>query len=492
MKNFYLSLIICLFSSSLFAQVELVMPKPYGGYGLEPTILIASTDYLAMYGMQGYSGRAIVYNPHVFDGTNFNAAEIRSGGPSYATLPFVLNNSIYYKAAVDGRTYATYLVDATGATKVGDWFMEAEQYFISEGKVVFMAKEAASGQKLLFSWDGNAANSPVLLPNQLDGNNLPLYTFGGGVIKDGDKYLMSAKPAVNGVIGTHYELGLFDPATGYSTVKDLYPSYDFSVPKSFTKVGNEIYFTAASAQNVLRIWKTDLTTDGTVEVVGINDALKADHTCGILGAFNNKLLIKGTKVGETDKKLFVYDPADEQAGLQVVKMNDGTTDLKVSFNPWDKVVEHNNKAFFAGIDGTDGLKYLYSFNGQLTADKVDENVQSVNYPTAYKGKLYMQAMSAGSGGRKELFVYDNMTTALEPAATAANAIEVYPNPSNGQLFVNGLKGNNATYEIFDLTGASVAKGLVSNNSIVYHLEAGVYLLKVLGSDNQYIKKIIVQ
>lgn len=73
-----------------------------------------------------------------------------------------------------------------------------------------------------------------------------------------------------------------------------------------------------------------------------------------------------------------------------------------------------------------------------------------------------------------------------------NGLQVFPNPSKGQLYVEGLNINEKNvYVIYDITGRVVANDvLINNNEIKVHsLTKGIYYLKIGGTSHRFLKFI---
>nr|WP_321409282.1 InlB B-repeat-containing protein [uncultured Carboxylicivirga sp.] len=98
-------------------------------------------------------------------------------------------------------------------------------------------------------------------------------------------------------------------------------------------------------------------------------------------------------------------------------------------------------------------------------------------------------ITAGSYG--DLTVYAKWEVATAIGDTETDTIIVSPNPSNGVVNISGLKGE-ANYEIYNLAGNIIEKGIVNNAQIDYDVQSGVYLLKVIEGEKSSIVKIIVR
>jgi minor extracellular serine protease Vpr len=69
---------------------------------------------------------------------------------------------------------------------------------------------------------------------------------------------------------------------------------------------------------------------------------------------------------------------------------------------------------------------------------------------------------------------------------------VYPNPSQGKLFIDGELNGNETYQVLDFQGKIVAQGVVSNSTLdIDNIQTGAYILKISSSKKQHLMKFIV-
>lgn len=79
--------------------------------------------------------------------------------------------------------------------------------------------------------------------------------------------------------------------------------------------------------------------------------------------------------------------------------------------------------------------------------------------------------------------------------TASSDFEVYPNPvTNNKFYVNGRFAENASVQIFDITGKMVFEtGLVSNNAIdIQNVTAGVYICRITSGNQVATSRLIVE
>lgn len=74
-------------------------------------------------------------------------------------------------------------------------------------------------------------------------------------------------------------------------------------------------------------------------------------------------------------------------------------------------------------------------------------------------------------------------------------IQVYPNPSSDVVYFSGLKNDYYNVQIFDLTGATIHQGVVSelNNTMnLSGIKSGMYLVRIEGKNRSISKRIILK
>ncbi|RLD49829.1 MAG: hypothetical protein DRI94_10305, partial [Bacteroidetes bacterium] len=65
--------------------------------------------------------------------------------------------------------------------------------------------------------------------------------------------------------------------------------------------------------------------------------------------------------------------------------------------------------------------------------------------------------------------------------TEKSDITIYPNPSNGIIYINSKNKSQKNYEVYDITGRIVKKGILNNSVNKINLEnvrSGNYLIKI--------------
>lgn len=82
-------------------------------------------------------------------------------------------------------------------------------------------------------------------------------------------------------------------------------------------------------------------------------------------------------------------------------------------------------------------------------------------------------LNSGDLFRKQLITAANIV-----ASNSDTKVGLYPNPTSGELHFNNVP-NNTAYDIIDITGKSVSRGIINNLRItVQHLNNGTYFIKV--------------
>ena len=75
---------------------------------------------------------------------------------------------------------------------------------------------------------------------------------------------------------------------------------------------------------------------------------------------------------------------------------------------------------------------------------------------------------------------------------------IYPNPSNGIVFIKSgeLSADNCTISVYDMSAGLVHKMTASLNNIVNldltHLKRGAYFLKIRSGDKTITKRIVIK
>lgn len=100
--------------------------------------------------------------------------------------------------------------------------------------------------------------------------------------------------------------------------------------------------------------------------------------------------------------------------------------------------------------------------------------------------LFLNPFNIGSGWNGE----DCEQLILNINEQALNHINIYPNPSNNLVKINGLTAE-ANYRIITEGGTVIKEGRVNTSGIIniQHLKSGLYLLEIQGSDFTVTRKL---
>ncbi|MEN8155483.1 MAG: T9SS type A sorting domain-containing protein [Bacteroidota bacterium] len=343
----------------------------------------------------------------VYKGASMNAA-------------FVFNDALYFSAydatAAGGGEYK---MDASGNyTKIADWDMSYNPIVGDDGKVYYCTADYRNGEgRAIIAWDG--VNAPDTLPYQKEN-----YTTNGIFYKFGDKFLVTANLLSDDPdVGT--ELVLYDPTdpAGPQVLMniDTQPN-KHGVPKSYTQVGNKVFFRAQHYRQYpdktkYLIYETDGTPGGTQEITAISTLVDSLYL-EILGAWKDKLYFAATNTGATDfsakyhAQMYQYDPA---AGT-VVQVSDILKHYPMAFDTAKSVLD--GWLYYPGsmvLPSTDwNYRYLFRTDGS-TVEIVDTVAMNIGDIVVKDGKVYFEGELPGvsllSDGTLdysgyELMVYD--------------------------------------------------------------------------------------
>ncbi len=88
--------------------------------------------------------------------------------------------------------------------------------------------------------------------------------------------------------------------------------------------------------------------------------------------------------------------------------------------------------------------------------------------------------------------HTDLTTDLEPDIDVSPQYEVFPNPSNGKIFVTNTSGKEFNFKVYDLNGNELKKGKSISHIDLYDLSKGIYLLEIReGMNLVSIQKVIL-
>jgi hypothetical protein len=233
------------------------------------------------------------------------------------------------------------------------------------------------------------------------------------------------------------------------------------------------------------------TTQGdVVDVQGANVFINNANAKGLNNAFNNLLLFGDqytARARSLYNRTFGYDLIDPQ-GSVAIGYPDGLFPIdlpsRTSINrfanqgsPWDWWDLNVLTATVSAVNSQTG--------GSYDANVIHQsNILSNPDMSATKGKTYIDTVVNYFCPRIMRQLQVGNYQALSLSENSQNVLDVYPNPSNGWLYINGLKAG-ADVEIMDVSGKLVARRQVDvNNNIVdvQQLNSGMYFIRISSSD----------
>lgn len=283
---------------------------------------------------------------------------------------------------------------------------------------------------------------------------------------------------------TGFELWKTDgTAEGTSLVKDINPGTTASTPIRFTNVGNITFF-RANGPNGVELWKTDGTEAGTTEVADINPGT-GSSTPDQLQSVNGVLYFFASDDG-TNYDFYKYA---NSTLTKLVDFNAQTSSAAVDY------IELNGIVYFTADSNADASRELWQTDGTsagtiLVSSLVSGSINptGVSNLTKVGNKLFFAA--TGNDGQ-ELFSYTPPTLSVKDQ-DKLEAIAVYPNPSDGNFFINNADNETIEYEVFDVLGKKQAAGKTNDNSLHLNLKTGLYILKLTKNSQTSTTKIIIK
>jgi PKD repeat protein len=145
---------------------------------------------------------------------------------------------------------------------------------------------------------------------------------------------------------------------------------------------------------------------------------------------------------------------------------------------------------------TDAVSYLWDFDDGETSS--EENPSHIyGQDGTYEVSLTANSEMCGDDVHSETIVIN--TVGIQETGNK-EILSVYPNPSNGEVYVSfGQELNNVTVKVFDLQGKTLFSrhyshlktGSIKINSLT-KLQPGVYFMEVWNNRHQFRKKILIK
>lgn len=206
------------------------------------------------------------------------------------------------------------------------------------------------------------------------------------------------------------------------------------------------------------------------------------------------LLLNAVKIMDDTLCYAVYSSSENATGFGIIRSTDAGLNWDTDPNAMtffypdmmDVCTTGNNKLIICGKPGwqEEGLIFEISSNGFMNPVSLDYPLRSC---AAYGDSV---AFAVGENG----YLVTNAAFAqlgLEANGVSSQWIHVYPNPSDGVIFLEGLSTENTTYAITTLSGGVVETGVLEASKLdISHLSSGIYLLNLETIDQHLITRIV--
>lgn len=320
----------------------------------------------------------------------------------------------------------------------------------------------------LYESDGTSANSSLILDIYAGTSHGVATTY----LKNGNTIYFQGNSGTTG-----FELWKTDGTTaGTALIKDINPGTTASAPIRFTNSGNITFF-RANGPNGVELWKTDGTTAGTTEVIDINPGT-GSSTPDQIQSVNGVLYFFASDDG-TNYDFYKYD---NNTLTKLVDFNTITSSATVDY------IELNGIIYFTADSDKDGLRELWKTDGTPSGTVSISGATNVLNLTKVGNKLFFAA-TLNDG--QELFTYTPPTLSVKDQ-DKLEAVSVYPNPSDGNIFINNTDNETIQYEVFDVLGKKQAVGKTNDNALKLNLKTGLYILKMTKNNQTSTTKIIIK
>ncbi|OOV17452.1 ELWxxDGT repeat protein [Flavobacterium sp. LM4] len=366
-------------------------------------------------------------------------------------------------------TNVSNVVDYTGTLNTIVWIENLN------GTAV-LAQTVDQGRELYTS-DGTKANTKIIKNiNPLTASGVS----GTSYIKNGNTIYFQGNDGTTGA-----SLWKTDGTEGGTkAVKDNLGNNVLS-PSNFGNSSDNItYFRSTTTTSGVELWKTDGTPEGTSQVTEINPGAGNSNPTQIQSI--NGVVYFFASVNGTNYHFYKYE------NNLLTKLYDFNAVLATVSTDY---VELNGKIYFAADSDGDTLRELWQTDGTsagtiLVSSLVSGSINptGVSSLTKVGNKLFFAA--TGNDGQ-ELFTYTPPTLSVKDQ-DKLEVVAVYPNPSDGNLFINNSDNETIQYEVFDILGKKQAAGKTNDNSLHLNLKTGLYILKLTKNSQTSTTKIIIK
>lgn len=149
------------------------------------------------------------------------------------------------------------------------------------------------------------------------------------------------------------------------------------------------------------------------------------------------------------------------------------------------------KFALVGFDGSGNYDNQFGISG-VTLTKIHPSLHDEPTKAVFMGNDRLLILNGTHLSLACYKIYEGLSV---EEISADPQIQIAPNPASNSFFINGLKGNDNTIQIFDLLGKSIRefKAVRDNQQIeLGAISKGIYLIRIQSEDFVEIKKLIVK
>ena len=431
------------------------------------------------------------------DDTAYSLIEIDTVGSSMKTILSdfeSINNAIAYNGKiyceVDGGGFGTAFISLdpnTGATEEifpVDWFGGMRSAVVHNGLIYTIHHSASQEGTFLASTDGTPGNV-----NEFkflhDGSDFS-QTSSINMTSAGDNLFFW-------YYGPNEELYNFYGSDGTENGTEILHDnfkriafYDHRKDRAIGVFGNNILFRAQEMDDSSRkhLWISDGSIGGTckVEIAGPDIPMEPRF----FSMLNDELYFFGTHTeGAWSNDMGVIKTDATKDGTEVA-FDGGEHEDGIFFNGWH-LVAHNGKLYFSasGQYGSELYESLGTLETTIRVSDIQEgdDDSSVSNLVSAGENLFFFGTNEAYG--RELYVLNSTISSTKELNTFQ--INIFPNPTEDIIQLQGLETTANPYQIVDMTGALLKSGVTSgaHEINVNGLSAGMYFLNVYQEDKTY-------
>lgn len=419
---------------------------------------------------------------------------------------------------------------------------------------MFVAKYDANGNVLWVNngGGGNSGNSALGVSTDGDGNVIACGQFNGSITigsnnltADGFGFFLAKYDSTGAALWAQtaagyvqmwgaavttdkynnaYITGRFIGATGGNPTDEI--QFGNNVTLSFQN-NNINYFVAKYDSTGTAQWAqwadnasgAGLSTDGqgnlyvagffagdsvTLGDLNLNNITNGTGTNGFVAKyFNDGTIITAMNINGVGENQLSGISSDAAGNFYITGEFDGASLIfagETFVNPHNDVTSSNHESFLARYDAAANEIWARAFDDSTSLSSVYLDVNDNLYLTGYYDAPNIQFGSTTLQNTPPAFSMftakaGGISTGLPGGPVNANNIAVFPNPSGGQFYFNGLT-NGSTIQIYNVLGAIIYSSIaISGNELISlnNNAKGIYFYKV--SDNQMVTgngKLIIE